>query len=70
MQRGEFHAQRFGSLCAEICDILAAECEKFREPACVRCALSCRACAEVCRETATFPIVQSSNDITGMRETA
>lgn len=70
MQRGEFHALRFGGLCAEICDILATECEKFRESACVRCALACRECAEVCRKSATYPLMKAATDAPGLRETA
>jgi hypothetical protein len=39
-------------LCARVCDICAAECEKHDHDHCKLCAQMCRECAEDCRNAA------------------
>lgn len=70
IQRGELHSIRFSSLCAEVCDICAQECEKYNDPACKRCALECRECAESCRRMSTRMIPTHVDTTTQIRESA
>lgn len=57
MARADEHTMnfvnKFCSLCAEICDACATECEKHSHMEhCKRCAEVCRKCAEECRKMA------------------
>jgi hypothetical protein len=70
LQRGDLQAVRFGALCAEICDICAAECERFEDPFCLRCALACKECAEMCRKLATRELRKADQDLNEVRESA
>lgn len=53
---GEFgdekYAKKLCSLCAEVCDDCAAECEKHEHDHCQACAGACRKCADECRKMA------------------
>lgn len=53
MSRGSTYAKQLCSLCADICDACAAECEKFQDKHCQDCAQSCRECASECRQMAS-----------------
>jgi hypothetical protein len=42
-------AKQFCSLCADVCDACAKECERHNIDHCKRCAQACHSCAEECR---------------------
>lgn len=54
MSRGSEFAPDLCGMCAEICDVCAAECQKHasRMDHCRVCAEVCRNCAEECRQVA------------------
>ena len=70
LQRGELQALRFSALCAEICDICAAECERFEDASCLRCVLACKECAEMCRKLATRELRKADTGLNEVRESA
>lgn len=70
IQRSELHAGRFSALCAEVCDICAAECEKYNETACRQCAQVCRECAAACRKISTIIIPDRVENSPILRESA
>jgi hypothetical protein len=45
-------------VCAEICDVGAAECERHHHEHCQQCALECHACGEECRRM-TMAMIRS-----------
>ncbi|MGJ7568822.1 four-helix bundle copper-binding protein [Variovorax sp. GB1R11] len=48
--RGSEHAKEICSLCADICEACAQECDKHKLPHCQSCAKACRVCAIACLE--------------------
>jgi len=50
MSMGGSHATRLCSVCADICDACARECEIHDIEHCQECAEECIACAEECRK--------------------
>lgn len=50
VSRGSENAKLFCTLCAEICDRCAQECELHKQMEhCAKCAEACRRCAQECR---------------------
>jgi hypothetical protein len=52
MSMDSLFAKQFCSLCADVCDACAKECERHGLNHSKRCAQVCRICAEECRRTA------------------
>ncbi len=51
MSRGGPYAHTVAKVCADICDLCAAQCEKFKDDKhCTQCAKVCRDCAKECRK--------------------
>jgi hypothetical protein len=49
MGMGSDDVIRICTLCADICEACAAECERHNNEHCSECAAACRKCAEECR---------------------
>ena len=54
MARGSAHASEICTLCAQVCEVCAAECAKHEHPHCQACAQACRRCAEECRKMIAY----------------
>ena len=52
MLRGSPRHARSCTLCAEMCEACAAECDRFEDEFMKACAMVCRRCAASCREMA------------------
>lgn len=52
MARGSSNINKICGLCADVCDACAAECARFKDAHCQRCADECRKCAAECRKMA------------------
>lgn len=50
MSLGSQHAMEICSICADICEACARECNRHENDHCQRCAVECNACAEECRK--------------------
>jgi len=70
LRRGELQAMRFCSLCSEICEICAQECDQHDDPACRSTALACMECVEECRKIAAVMMIPPVNNSSAVRESA
>lgn len=52
MSLGSDYSKKMCTLCAEICEACAVECDKHEMDHCIDCAEACRECAEICRKMA------------------
>lgn len=50
MSLGSDYSMQLCTICADVCDACATECQKHNMDHCQQCAEACRNCAAVCRE--------------------